>query len=194
MDSLTVSMIHRVKIILLPLLLTVAYPILRSQDIAIPVPLQMELLVKILAFERNHCNPETTKTVVSIVFQGNFRKSLESKVEAYSALTTGSKEQITIKEIDLDRITLEEALNQQKPQVLLVCPLRSYPIETISLLSRKQRILSTTLVAEYVRKGLTIGIEVERDRPLILINMDAARLEQANFDSRLLSIARLIKP
>jgi hypothetical protein len=160
----------------------------------VPIPLQVELLFKILTFERNHHDPAGNRTIVSVVFQSNFRKSQESQVEVLSALNTYGKDRVLIKEIDLDRLTLEEALNQQKPKVLLVCPLRSFSVESIASGSRIKGILSATIVPDYVRKGLTIGIQVEHDRPLILINMTAAKLEQANFDSRLLSIARLLEP
>jgi hypothetical protein len=175
------------------ILFALGFQNLQGQEITVPVSLQIELLIRILAFERTHLDSGDQKTHIAIVYQSNFRKSNNARSEILSTLAITGKNQVVVKEIDLDQNSFEEVLIQQKSRVILVCPLRSYPIEKITSLSRKQGILTATIVAEYVRKGITIGIEVERDRPHILINMGAARLEQANFDSRLLSIARLVE-
>jgi hypothetical protein len=167
---------------------------LSAQEILVPVQLQVELLMKILSLERNH-NDKTTNTItLCLLYQSNFRRSLDARTEALKALGRSGKSNLTIKEIDLDQQELGEGIENVKPQVLLLCPLRSYTIEDIAALSQKKKILTSSLVAEYVNKQISIGIDIEHDRPHIIINMQAARQEHADFDSRLLRIARLIEP
>ena len=47
---------------------------------------------------------------------------------------------------------------------------------------------------EYVEEGIAVGIGLRNMRPLILINLEAARAEGAAFSSQLLSLARIVGP
>jgi hypothetical protein len=83
-------------------------------------------------------------------------------------------------------------LSQERPHVLYVAPLRSVSIEKVAAAARAQGIHTWTGIPEYVERGLAVGIGLRGERPLILVNLNAARAEGADISSQLLSIARVI--
>lgn len=83
-------------------------------------------------------------------------------------------------------------LTQERPHVLYVAPLRSVSIEAVAAAARGQGIHTWTGIPEYVERGLAVGIGLRGERPLILVNLTAARAEGADISSQLLSISRVI--
>ena len=47
---------------------------------------------------------------------------------------------------------------------------------------------------EYVEAGVSVGIGIRRDRPLIIVNLAQARAEGTAFSSQLLALARIVGP
>ena len=44
----------------------------------------------------------------------------------------------------------------------------------------------------YVEAGLSVGLDIERDRPQIVVNLEASRAEGADFGAQLLKLARVL--
>jgi hypothetical protein len=47
-------------------------------------------------------------------------------------------------------------------------------------------------VPEYVEEGISVGIDVKNNKPLIVINIKSAKLEGIDFNSQLLKIAKIL--
>ena len=67
-------------------------------------------------------------------------------------------------------------------------------IEEIVAISRAHKITTLTGVPEYVEKGIALGLTLRAERPAILVDLNGARAEGANFNSQLLKIARVVSP
>jgi hypothetical protein len=165
-----------------------------AQEIDVPVSLQTELFLKILAFERNHHDITTHQTTIAIVYQSRYRISLETRNEIVRTIQQKTSNTVRVIDIDLDNSSLTDAVQQMHPHMLFVCPLRSIAVSEIVSCARSNHVLTGTFMSEYVEQGLCLGIQLEQNRPAILVNMEAARAEQANFDSRFLKLAHLITP
>lgn len=164
----------------------------KAQEIAVPVKLQVELFVKILSFERTYLAAAPPKTKIAVVYQHNYRSSFEAWSEIQTTLET--RQQIELLPINIDEGSLETLLQSHQPHLVVVCPLRSYTLGQITAYSRKEHILTASLVSRYTKEGISIGIEVERNHPIIVINQQAAQMEHADFDSRFLKLVRFLKP
>lgn len=70
--------------------------------------------------------------------------------------------------------------------------LRAVDLKTITRVSRARQLTTWTGVPEYVEEGISIGIGLSGERPLILINRSASRLEGVDFSSQLLKQAQVI--
>jgi hypothetical protein len=77
--------------------------------------------------------------------------------------------------------------------VIYVSPGNDRNLESILALSKAQKITTTTGVADYVRKGVAVGIGSRQGKPQILINLAASKSEGSEFDASLLRIATVIQ-
>lgn len=168
-----------------------------AQDISVPVEVQYPLLLKVLTFDRNLKNRIGKEIVIGIVFQSNFKASYQLKdrlerVIQNSPIKTVEDIPIKLVAIDLDKTSLAEMIKQHSVDVLYVSPLRAYAIDQINNISRKQKILTTTGVPDYVEAGIAVGVGLKGTKPQLMINLPAAKDEGCDFSSQLLKLAKVI--
>jgi hypothetical protein len=163
-----------------------------AQELPVPVKLQTELFQIVLTFDRNHRPGAGQTATIAVVYQNSFRRSLECKNEVLAAFE--GKKDMNIIPIDLENGFLQEIGKHPKPDMIIVGPLRSAELDEITTYSRKEHVLTATLVSQYIGNGISVCVHVERDMPVIVLNLPAARLEHADFDSRLLKFVRTFTP
>lgn len=59
--------------------------------------------------------------------------------------------------------------------------------------TRGNRILSVTNVASFVERGVTLGIEMENNKPKVLLNLTSSESEGLNWDPKILKISRTVR-
>ena len=59
--------------------------------------------------------------------------------------------------------------------------------------TRGNQILSVTNVASFVERGVTLGIEMENNKPQVLLNLTSSESEGLNWDPKILKISRTIR-
>jgi hypothetical protein len=170
-----------------------------AQEIAVPVEVQIPLLVKILGFDRKLAARSDNELVLGILFQGKYRTSANVADEVKDAvrrLPAGAMggRRIRAVAIDLDDATgLDAALSQHRIAVLYVSPLRAADIRALTAICRASQVTSVTGVPAYVETGISIGIGIKGERPEIVINLAASRAEGADLNAQLLKLARIVE-
>lgn len=76
---------------------------------------------------------------------------------------------------------------------LYICPGLDAELPAITAASRKMRIVTLSVGAAYVAKGVSIGLVMDETKPKLLINAGASKSEGAQFASELLQLAKVIK-
>ena len=175
----------------------VHYSASRAQEMPLPVEEQLNVLLKALTFDRNLKEHRGERLTIGIVYQALYKKSLQSKNELIEAFKT-----IPIKEIfgyslhvvpiDLRLIGLEEAVATQDVSILYITPLDSYDIRKISEVSRRKGVITISGVPQYSEQGIAVTVSKKGETPQIIINLDAARAEGADFSSQLLKMAKIV--
>jgi hypothetical protein len=167
-----------------------------GQEIAVPLPIQFSLFRKILTFDRKV--PAGGQLTVGILYQRGYRLSVTIRDEALSVLadtdarkTDGVVLRAVAVEIG-DGAGLAEKLAPHGLDLLYVTPLRAVGIGTITALSRRAKLTTMTGVPEYVEEGIAIGVGTRGGKPLILVNLAAAKAEGCDLNSQLLNLARVI--
>ena len=95
--------------------------------------------------------------------------------------------------LDLDHTpNLAAALDHQDVDVLYVSPLPRVDVQQVTSVTRPGRITSLTGVPRYVEDGVSVGLDVEGDRPQIVVNLAASRAEGADFAAQLLKLAHVL--
>ena len=172
--------------------LAAAAPSLAAQEVPVPVRIQAPLLLRIMSFDRNLPQRISGDLVVAVLYQGRNRTSLRIAEEI--SLAIGSLTGAEAVGIDLDTTTdLAAVLAQSKARVLYVCPLRGANIAGIVDVVRAAGVTTVTGVPRYVNEGIAIGLDLRADRPEIVVNLESARAEGADFTAQLLKLARVVK-
>lgn len=159
-----------------------------QQRVAVPASVQLALFEKIWTMDRTFSHRRVV--TIGVVYQRLNRASFNAKEQILEA-GRGSRS-IQFRLIDVENASLQEA-DLTAVQVLYFTPLRSIDLRELLARTRANGIRTMTGVPEYVEIGVAVGLTVERDRPRILINLEASRAEGSDFSSQLLKLARVIR-
>jgi hypothetical protein len=178
-----------------------------------PAKLQIQLLYKILTFDRKLGDRAPgNDIVIAIVFQTGYRGSVVARDQAVDALTrmgdsTISGHPVHWVAVELSDVeSLRLALIRNQVDVIYVTPLRGVELDPIKVAARAAGITTFTGVPRYVEEGLAIGVGITRQRnnmglgvgitrqrTQIIVNLGAARAEGSDFTSQLLRVSRVIE-
>ena len=163
-----------------------------SASMVVPVDVQMELFANIAKLDRN-VDPAKGVTL-AIVYQRGYPESVSTKDRVIAAVRKQNPRMVCVL-LEADNAELlRRRLADTEANVLYLAPLRAVEVSEIAKISRDRGIRTTTGVPEYVEAGIAVGIGLRNQRPLIIINLEAARAEGAAFSSQLLSLARIVGP
>lgn len=182
------------------LVLLLAAPTVRAQEMPVPAPTQASLFAKILTFDRNLKARAGRELVIGVLYQTKVRPSLEAQEEFVRAMCGDASRRIDalpLKCVPIEWTSaseVEAAVVREGVRILYITPLRSVAIQQIVAISRARKVTTLTGVPEFVEKGIALGIALRAERPLILVHLAASRAEGADFNSQLLKLARLVFP
>lgn len=171
----------------------------RTQEMAVPVSIQVPLLMKVISADRRLGERSGSELVIGVFYQPRFRASvatMESFIEAAGAPLVspidGQPARVLSVPIegqpDWDALIVSNELD-----VCYIAPLRALGVTDLLPAARAHQAVTCTGVPEYVEAGLSIGFDSRGGKPQIVINMDAAKSEGIDFSSQLLKLARIIK-
>ena len=170
-----------------------------AQEVAVPVDLQVPLLLKVLGFDRKLTSGTEQELVIGVLVQAKYRTSVnvaEEVRESVKRLPGGTIAGRRVRSvgIDLDETpNLAATLGRLQVGVLYVSPLRAADLQAVMGACRSAGITTVTGVPEYVETGISIGIGSKGERPEIVINLAASRAEGADLNAQLLKLARIVK-
>lgn len=181
------------------LVLLAAATAARAQDPPVPSDLQYTLLAKVLTYDRNLRSRAGDELVIAVVYQESFPAS-NAAMKAFEDAYAGSRFHaidvmpiriVSIALRDLDR--LEKQLREKQADVVYLAPLRAVAPEAVAHAATRAGALTVTGVPEYVSQGAAVGFGLEAGRPKVLIDAVLAREQGADFSSRLLAMAELVR-
>ncbi|MBN1938012.1 MAG: YfiR family protein [Candidatus Aminicenantes bacterium] len=165
----------------------------------VPCYIQYDLTVKILAFDRRLPARVGEELVLGIVFQGDFPASLQVMTEmeqAYKISPVKKVGAIPVRTaaVDIGRSPRwEEELKMAGVDIVYLAPLKEPAFNRMIALCRRLRLTTIASLPEYPFRGAAVGFEPSGEKPVIVINLSAARAEGADFSSRLLGMAKVIR-
>jgi hypothetical protein len=167
-----------------------------AQEVEVPIDVQIPLFLKVLAFDRQFRVRATNELVVMVAYQSGNRQSTSAKDNALRALAeqTLSAEGLAVRAVavDLDQGGLRAALRQHKASMLYITPVRGVDIEEIASAAQAARVRTFSGVTTYITRGLAVGVRRIGDRPKLVVNLRAARLEGADFSAEFLKLVQVV--
>ncbi|MDE3059363.1 MAG: YfiR family protein [Bacteroidota bacterium] len=173
--------------------------IIEAQDMPVPVEVQYPLFLKIFTFDRNFHSRADEGIAIGILYQSEYRKSLNVRnafIDIINNFPLRDVDGAPIRYVSIDitrESDLRAAVKREGIDLFYIAPLRAVDISTITGISREQHVLTLTGVPEYVIDGVSVSIDVKGDKPLIVINLPAAKAEGVDFDAQLLKLAKVIR-
>lgn len=165
-----------------------------AQEMEIPVAVQLPLFLKVMSFDRQLRARGAGTVVIAIAYQSGFRASVGAKDDAWRSASRVSELDgmpVSVATIDLDREELGPGLARSRATLLYVAPLRGADVELLASVARAAHVTTLTGVVRYVELGLAVGVRLRGDRPRIVVNLAASRLEGAELAAELLRLAEV---
>ena len=157
---------------------------------AIPANVQLLLFSKIWMFDRSVA--EHDPMVMAILYQSTFHPSEDAKDQLAEAVRAGGLK-IRCVPVALDDVgNVVTALERVKADVFYVTEMRGVNILDVVRVSRARHIKTITVAAGYVESGIAIGLRVRNDKPVIVVNLSAAKAEGSDLTYQLLRVSTVI--
>ena len=156
----------------------------------IPTRVQMLLFSKIWMFDRSVA--ENRQIVMVVLYQSTFRASAEAKDQVIEAVRAEGLK-IRCVPLALDDVEhIANALEHVQADVFYVTEMRGLNILEVLRVSRAHHIKTITVVGGYLEAGVAIGLRVRSDKPVIVVNLRAAKAEGSDLTGQLLKVAMII--
>jgi hypothetical protein len=189
----------RIAAIVIAGLASLPQGVVLAQSAPVPVDLQMTLILKVLTYDRQLLQRAKSGLKVGILYSSSDPLSVQAKDDVQRILQQLADKTIRTLPIRFTAIEfttladLQAGIVANGINVLYVTPGNSGNLDRVLQVSQSQRIITTTGVADYVEKGVAVGISLRQDKPHILINLASARSEGSEFDASLLRIATVVR-
>ncbi|HEV7763755.1 MAG TPA: YfiR family protein [Thermoanaerobaculia bacterium] len=156
----------------------------------VPAGVQLAVFQNVWRLDRNFHPP----VKMAILYQEHHHASVTAKNDVLAAIASAK---LPIQCVVLEAGTpdlLTKVMTETDANVIYVTPLRAVDIGSIAAISRRRDIRTITGIPEYVDAGISVGIGMRKNRPLIIVNLAAARAEGADYTAQLLGLARIVGP
>ncbi len=168
-----------------------------AQEIAIPVGSQVQLLIKALPFDRNFKSRVGSELVIGVVYQETNQASLSvmqdfiAEIDKLEPDSDGFR--IRCIPLAIRKGRLDAIVGGKNVHALYVTPISGSLMNEVQSISRSRHLLTVTGVPQFVENGVAIGLGARGGRHTLLINLESAVAEGADFSSQLLNLARVIR-
>lgn len=186
------------SIVLAALVLCTGMRPLHAQDVDVPPELQLTLLARILTFDRSLVARVGDELVIGVVYQPGYPASrdFQREIEAAARETRPKAGGLPMRvvAVELTRpAQLGDALRAAHVDVALVAPLRAVDVGDVFAAARAAGSGTVGSIGAWVDRACAVGFGVERGRPRIRINLEAARAEGSDFGAELLALAEVVR-
>ena len=184
-----------------------------AQEMPVSVDVQLAIFSRSLNYEQNlHTRVGTDTLAIGVVYQKDFDRSYTVGSEVMKTLASLDKYggyvfryvpidlsrgadlamADSINKTGYDTAGLSNRISKHNIDLLYIAPLRNVDPETVTTITRERQILTMTGVPHYVRSGISVGVDMENNRPRILFNLQAIQAEGANFSTTILRIGHTV--
>jgi hypothetical protein len=171
---------------------------LASQQLTTPVIVHFPIMLKSLEYDRNLMNKNNGVIRIGIVYQEQFRPSLNAKNQLLRYIADNNIKNLAKYKLEIIPINLidisefSDFVKNNDIDVTYITPLRAVNIDKLAQIHKSNSILSLTGVVEYIDNKIPFSVDVVGDNPKIVIDLTNSRLSGADFSTNLLKLAKVI--
>jgi len=168
-----------------------------AEDVAVPISVQIELLARVVKYDRNALARMGATCKVLIVCRDGDNASRQAATHSRTELgklddIAGLPVVVTeYRWVDAD--ALRKRCTDDGIGLALLTPGLSDQVAAIAAACVDDDLLTVSLLATDVPAGIVLGFSLESSRPTIVVNLRQARRQNVDFSARLLAIAKVIE-
>jgi hypothetical protein len=171
--------------------------VLGADDVAVPVPLQMDLLLKVAGYDRNL--PARARGVVRLMILTKHDDSVSKNVGEQALRALSGKE---VKGMPTEIVTqrfsdgpaLTERVRDGRVSILYATPgFGARELLTIARSLSGLSVLSSGALAHFVDTAVALGFDLVSGKPKLLVNVRRAREQGVDLSSQVLKLAKVIE-
>jgi len=167
-----------------------------AEAIAVPVPLQAELMSKAATYDRNLRSRSGDVLVVLLLVRsgdGDSERTAAQMTDALNGLSTFGgmthrTERIAFTEAD----DVARAIRDRHASILYLAPGLLDDVPAISAALDDVDVLSVAAVPSYVDAGIVLGFDVESARPKLLVHLGQSKRQHVDFMATFLKLAKVV--
>ncbi len=195
-DPRICSRTRRGLLVGLPLLLAPGR-LLAEEDVAVPVPLQMELLLKVAGYDKHLPTRAANAARVLILIKGGNPQASQVAQTAKLALQGKTLNRLGVEVLELpfsDAAAVAQAVKDRSIAVLYATP--GFNPNELSSVARSLRglsVLSVGALSRFVETGVVLGFDLVGGKPKLVVHLRRAREQSVELSSQVLKLAKVIE-
>lgn len=154
----------------------------------VPVGVQLPVLANVWKLDRNF--RQGSRHTVVVLYQASNAASFAARGEVFRWASKQSAVQCVA--VAMDQPDAMRILQTVEADVFYVTKMRGVDVSQIAAAARARKIRTMAEAPEDLARGLSVAIGARDDRPLIMINLEAARAEGAAYQAQLLKLADIV--
>jgi len=186
----------RISLLALALVL-VPPPLSADEEVAVPVPLQMDLLVKVAGYDKNL--PARARDLVRILILTKSDSGKSSQVARQAARALAGKTvanrplEVTIA-AHSDGPALARRIQERGIAIVYAAPgFAQAELEDIARALSGISVLSSGAVARFVQSGVVLSFDLVSGKPKLLVHLKRARDQNVDLSSQVLKFVKVVE-
>jgi hypothetical protein len=168
-----------------------------QEDVAVPVPLQMELLVKVASYDKNLPARAATAARVLILVKAGDPQSSHVAQTAKLALQGKTLNRLAVEASELvfsDGASVAQSVREKGAAILYAAPgFDPNDMQSVARSLRGVSVLSVGSLARFVETGVVLGFDLVGGKPKLIVHLRRARDQGVDLSSQVLKLAKVIE-
>lgn len=167
-----------------------------ADELSVPVDLQVELLSRIVRYERSFA-AESTPVRVLVVTRPSSPESVRVGAQLVSRLRSagrlGGRPMTVDTTAFVSASALSGAVRASSTRLLYLAPGLGTEARAIATSVSGQDVITVSAVGGDADRGMVLGFELVSSRPRVAVNLASARAQRLQFSAQFLRLARVVR-
>ena len=172
-----------------------------SQDSAVPNKKQISFLFKVLSYDRNLIKQDKGKIDIAVLYweedgQGKAVKEAVAIATAFERAARAEVQDVFLTARDIafkSSGDLQEQIDANGINVLYVHSSMTTALVSVQQVTRRKKVLTLSGNRKFIERGLSLGVYIEKQIPVLAVNIRAGKLEGLDLDPAIMLVATIIK-
>jgi hypothetical protein len=168
----------------------------RADDVTVPIALQVDLLGRVVRFERNFGARLNQPAPVVVVEKSgeaaSARAAAQAKVAIVQANKLGGRQASAVIHV-FSAVAALRAAASGAAIVYLMPGFSRSEVQAIAGAFADSSVLTIAAAASDVDAGMVLGFELVSSKPRIVVNLPIARAQRLDFNAQILRLARVVQ-